>query len=489
MTATPKAGPKPATRVPPARAAAFALFTAIYFIYFGWPGLRLPFAADDMMNLSEHWRHGPWRLFYSNFLLWHDFYRPMGGFFYVPIYHFFGLNPVAYHAALLPLLLLLVGLVYWLARTLGATAMGAWLAALVVCCHAGLAFLYFESKYIYDLLCAIFYAGALICYARARSRGRLLRGREAALFFVLFLCALNSKEMAVTLPAMLLAYEWLYHGRGDGRPLQRYLVPAIAAAMTAVFVYGRVWRGLGRQPGYLVQFTLARLASFQHRQFQDIFLQPDYSSGWALVIEAWLLVTYFAWRRNRPLLRFCWIWIILTPLPLEFLDGRAGATLAIPLIGWAMLGAVTALGLARALAGFLEDEPGFRRLGSQARLAAVVALMVIAWTAWNGPRFESTLRTYDPGVPTDAVIRQFQLLNPKVRPHAMVVFLNDPFDTWDMAFIAELWFHDRTVAIRLQKKTPLTAAQLARADYIFDWRGGRLVAAGGAATGSLSPRP
>ena len=90
---------------------------------------------------------------------------------------------------------------------------------------------------------------------------------------------------------------------------------------------------------------------------------------------------------------------------------------------------------------------------------------------------------YDPGVPTDAVIRQFQLLNPKVRPHAMVVFLNDPFDTWDMAFIAELWFHDRTVAIRLQKKTPLTAAQLARADYIFDWRGGRLVAAGGAATG------
>lgn len=484
-------------RVPRFRAAVFGLLTAAYFLFFTWGGLDAPFSADDLMNLAEHWRHGPWRLFYSNFLLWHDFYRPMGGFFYVPIFHFFGLNPLAYHAALLPLLLLLAGLAYWLARTLGATALEAWLAALIMSCHAGLAFLYFDSAYIYDVLCAIFYAGALICYVRARSQQRLLNAREMALFFVLFLCALNSKEMAVTLPLMLLAYEWLYHGPGGARPvqpagmgaLQRYAIPAIAAAMTAVFVYGRVWRGLGRQPGYAVKFTFARLASFQQRQFQDIFLQTNYGGGWVPILAVWLLVTYLAWRRPRPLLRFCWLWIMLTPLPLEFLDGRAGATLAVPLLGWAILGAVTAVGLARALARDMENEPGLRRLGPQARLGVVLSLMVIGWAAWNWSLFESTVRTYDPGVPTAAVIRQFQLLNPKVRPRAMVVFLNDPFDGWDMSFIAELWFHDRSLAIRLQKKTPLTPAQLARADYIFDWRGGRLVAAGGAATGPRSPRP
>ncbi len=489
LIASPKAGSKPARDVPPGRAALFILLTSGYFIFFTWPGLRLPFASDDLMNLAEHWRHGPWRLFYSNFLLWHDFYRPMGGFFYVPIFHFFGLNPVAYHAALLPLLLLLAGLAYLLARTLGATALEAWLAALVVSCHAGLAFLYFESKYIYDVLCAIFYAGALICYIGARSRGRLLRARETALFSALFLCALNSKEMAVTLPVMLLAYEWLFRSADSFRLLRRYTVPAIAAAMTAVFVYGRVWRGLGRQPGYAVKFTFARLAGFQQRQFQDIFLQAEYVGGWVPIVAVWLLVTYLAWRRPRPLLRFCWIWIMVTPLPLEFLDGRAGATLAIPLLGWAMLGAVTAVGLARLLARDMENEPGLRQLGPQARLAVVVALMAIAWAGWNGSLFKSTLRSYDPGAPTAAVIRQFQLLNPKARPRSMVVFLNEPFGTWDMAFIAELWFHDRTVAIRLQNKTPLTAAQLARADYIFDWRDGRLLAAGGAATGSPSPRP
>ena len=60
--------------------------------------------------------------------------------------------------------------------------------------------------------------------------------------------------------------------------------------------------------------------------------------------------------------------------------------------------------------------------------------------------------------------------------------LNPPFNGWDMAFIAELWFHDRTVTIFLQQKTPLTPAELARADYLFDWRDGKLVPAGGSAT-------
>ncbi len=465
------------------------MFTVAYLFFFTWPGLRLPFAGDEMMNLAAHWRPGPWRLFYSNFLLWHDFYRPMGGVFYVPIFHFFGLNPIAYHAVWLLLLLLFVGLVYRLARTLGATPLEAWLTALVLCCHAGLAFLYFETKYIYDLFCAIFYAGALICYVSARSHERPLWAREKVLFFGLFLCALNSKEMAVTLPVMLLAYEWLYHGWGGGLSWRRFSIPAIAGAMTAVFIYGRVLHGLGREHGYLVEYSLARLASFQQHQFQDLFLRPENGNQWAAIVAVWLAASYFAWRRNNPLLRFCWIWIVLTPLPLEFLQGRGEATLAIPLIGWAILGVAAVVGLARAFANDIGQEPGFRRLGPQTRLAMVVATLVAAWVSWNGPLFEGGMRSYRTGIPTAEVIEQFRSVNPKARPHATVVFLNDPFEGWDMALIAELWFHDRTVSVRLNRKTPLTLAELARADFIFDWRGGKLVPAGGAAMGLQSPRP
>ena len=460
----------------------FALLIAGYFVFVTWGSMGVPFASDDMMNLAEHWRHGPFRMFYSNFLLWHDFYRPMGGVFYVPIFHFFGLNPLPYHIALKGLVLVLIALVYPLARGLGASALESWFAALIVAGHAGLVNLYFESSYIYDLLCAIFCAGALLCYVRSRSLGRPLDGTSTALFFTLFLCALNSKEMAVTLPVMLLAYEWLYHGPPSaGRSLRRFAIPGIAGAMTAVFLYGRVFRGLGRQPGYLVDYSLTRLLSFQQRQFQALFLQTDPSGGWAPIVLVWLAATYFAWRRNRPLLRFCWIWIVLTPLPLEFLEGRGGATLAVPLLGWAILGAEAALGLARRIAQDMEGEPGFGRLRLPARLALVTSGLVIAWAGLNKQRFESTLETYSTGLPTMEVIHQFEALNPKARPHSMVVFLNDPFDSWDMSFIAELWFRDRTVAIRLQKKTPLTPAQLARANYVFDWRGGRLIAVGGTA--------
>jgi hypothetical protein len=57
-----------------------------------------------------------------------------------------------------------------------------------------------------------------------------------------------------------------------------------------------------------------------------------------------------------------------------------------------------------------------------------------------------------------------------------VVFLDDPFVDWDMAFIAELWFRDRTVQVRLHRKTPLTADEIARAGRVFDFDNGRLAA-------------
>ena len=470
----------PAGRWP---SAAFALFVVAYYLWFNWEAVRVPFAADDLMNLAAHWRH-PWRAVYGNFLLWHDFYRPMGGWFYVPIFGVFGLNPAPFHWALLSLVLLYVGLVYQLARVLGAGALEAWLAALVMAYHAGLSNLYYETSHIYDVLCGVFYAGALIVYAGARAGGGPLRARQAAAFFALFLCALNSKEMAVTLPVMLVAYEFLYHPRavraGFGNWLRGPgLVIVCSAILTAVAIYGRVLVGLRHMNGYAATYSVAQFAAFQRQQFQDLFFGGK-SDSWIFVAGTWVLATYLAWRTSRPLLRFCWVLIVVAPLPVEFLTGRGMAVLAIPAIGWMILAAVTALGLARATAGAVARDPGLRRLTPDLRLGVVLALLVVCWAAWNRDLYERDVRAAmaEEGRPTAAVIRQFRELNPRVRPHDTVVFLNDPFDDWDMAFIAELWFRDRTVSIRLNKKTPLTAEELARADFLFDWREGRLVPVG-----------
>jgi hypothetical protein len=478
--------PSPERQIVPTTAArrwpsaAFALFLAAYFFWFNWEAVRAPFAADDPMNLFAHWRH-PWRAVYANFLLWRDFYRPMGGWFYVPIFDLFGLQPAPFHAVLLALLLLYVGLIYRLARVLGAEALAAWLAALVIAYHAGLSNLYYETSHIYDVLCGIFYASALIVYAGARSQGRPVRGRRAAAFFALFLCALNSKEMAVTLPVMLLAYEWLYHAKearcGFGGWLRGPGAVVVGSGvLTAVAIYGRVFVGLAHFEGYATTFSLARFAAFQRQQFQDLFFQWNYS-GWVLIAATWMLATYLAWRTPRPLPRFCWVLTVVAPLPVEFLEGRSGAVLAIPVIGWAILAGVAAVGLARAIAGAIAGDPGFRRLAPDARLGVVLALFVLSWAAWNRTFYERDVRhaMFEIGHPTAEVIEQLRELNPRVRPHDKVVFLNDPFDAFDMAFIADLTFRDPTVSVRLHKKVPLTPEELAQADFVFDWRDGRLV--------------
>jgi hypothetical protein len=55
-----------------------------------------------------------------------------------------------------------------------------------------------------------------------------------------------------------------------------------------------------------------------------------------------------------------------------------------------------------------------------------------------------------------------------------VAFLHDPFDGWDMSFIAELWFRDKSLRFHLQHQTPMTAEELAKMT-VFDFQNGRLV--------------
>src|ERR1035441_9388678 len=190
----------------------FGLLLLAWFLYFSRDVLGVHFAPDDMMNVDNfYWTPGPWRLLYSQFLIWRGYYRPMGGLFYLPILSVWGLNPAPYHVALSAILAIGVHLFYRLARLLGAGRWAGFLAALVACYHAGLGNLYYNTAFVYDALCGCFFLAALCYYCGVRSRGRRLTPGQTGVFAVLVLCALNSKEMALTLPAILLIYEWIYH--------------------------------------------------------------------------------------------------------------------------------------------------------------------------------------------------------------------------------------------------------------------------------------
>jgi hypothetical protein len=199
--------------------------------------------------------------------------------------------------------------------------------------------------------------------------------------------------------------------------------------------------------------------------------------GWVALAILWLVLLYIALRRPRPYLVFCWILMWIVPLPIEFLEGRDGACLAIPLVAWAMFAATVFVDIARAAARFLAAEPGLRRVGRERLFAAVAVLCV--W--WLGSEWSFLKRSFvQPGMnalgeTTNKVLRDVVATTPRVSPHDRVVFLNDPFVDWDMAFIGELWFRDRTVNIVLQRKTPLPADELARTNRQFDFKDGKLI--------------
>lgn len=458
---------------------ALAASLATYFTWFTWDGLKAHFAVDEPMNMYFYWHPAPLEFWLSHLTVWRGVYRPMGGVFYLPLLYVFGWNPVPYHAALLAVLLAAAFLVYRFARLLGCAELEAALAALAVCYHAGLSLLYYDTAFVYDALCGFFYLAALVFYARIRSRGGVLNSRQAAVFLGLYLCALNSKEMAVTLPVMLLIYEWLYHKaprwaflRGPGR------VILCSIALTAAYVYGRVLapNALAASPGYRLVFSRARLVDFQKRAFDDLFLSWNYFD-WHTVLLFWAIITWLAWRRNRPALRFCWFFILLAPLPIEFLPGRGGACLYVPLFGWAVFAAIVFRDVVEAAAAFGAREPLVGRLGRPGVFALLISTGVFLWARDNRRLEDSFVKPAIPqlGQTTWEVMQQLQALNPRVEPGSRVVFLDDPFGTFDMAFLAELWFRDRSVSVRLNRREPIPPGEIAAANHVFTFEKRKLV--------------
>src|SRR5450755_2385278 len=117
------------------RKLAFALLTLAYFLYFNWNGLWVHFAADDMMNMVYCSRPVPVRLLLDLLLPWHGAYRPMAAFFYLPLLHFFGLNPIPYHAVMLAILLGNLYLMYRFALRIGCVELQSGLATLMLAYH------------------------------------------------------------------------------------------------------------------------------------------------------------------------------------------------------------------------------------------------------------------------------------------------------------------------------------------------------------------
>ncbi len=210
--------------------------------------------------------------------------------------------------------------------------------ALVFAFHMGVFDALWKPMYVFDLLCTVFSLVCLLAYTRP--------GRAAwMLSFLCFWLALKSKEMAVMLPAALLAWEFL-GGRRDWKRCAPLMAVSLAFGLQALLA------NAARQSAYSFHLAPAELCKSLEFYSSRIFLMPH--AGVALLLVPWLV------RDRRAWFGLAFFALLLTPM-LLLTERLFGAYLYLPLTGLAITAALAAARLPR----------------------AVVAAFLLVWLPWN----------------------------------------------------------------------------------------------------------
>ena len=405
----------------------------VYFLVLTRDAWHAYFAPDDLMNLYRSWSFPLGALIRANFLFFlnSDFFRPMGSDWYRSIYYFAGFNPLPFHAVNLAFLLANIWLTYCVARRLTGSREAAAFAALLVSYHSHFAYLYFNTGYVYDVLCYFFYFAAFLLYLQARQRHRPLTAWELAGCVVLYICALNSKELALTLPLAVVAYELLYEPIRDRRAV------ITLSAVAALFAVGRALsrNGLLEQAPYRPVFTLHRFLSTSRHFSGDLFFRERGVSS-AVLIGLWVALFAIAWAtRSRPL-KFAWLFLMLAPIPLAFIEPRGAAQYYIPFFGWVLYAATAAVYLTKRYAFFLT------------------ALALLFWLSEGSARDRIPFVTVE-GERLRSWVSAMHAACPTLRPGSRVLFLHDPIDPGlqDLTFLVRLSYRDDTIEVDRSEAT------------------------------------
>lgn len=453
-----------------------ALFgpAVLMFLYLAGDGLRSGLFPDEMMNIYGYWRE-PWgKLLRMNLLFHEGGYRPAGAFFYRPLFDAFGFNPLPYRAVCFGLLLANLSLVYLLVRRLSASPVAASLAALLFSYNAYCSDLYYSSGTIFDLLCFISYAGALMLYSVWREGGPLSIPRLAALG-ALQVFALNAKEMAATLPAALVLMELLFRpgGKRDYRPA------LLTMAICGISMWGRL-AGSGSMagnPAYRPSLSQAKevLAAYTGQLLYQLPMAGPYVV--AGLIATLILCALFV---RAPHIRYAAIFSLVTPLPVLLISQRSLYVMYIPMLGLAMLAGSL---LAKLIPARFQD-----RWPAVAATVGLAALLLPLHLKYK-PDATSWMANDEPKVRSITAALSAQL--PTVGRGARVYFEEDPFpeDDWILTMLFRLYYRDDTIDVGRRKRpedSPLDrSVVLALQDK--PWRLKRLDSPAGATNTPSSP--
>jgi hypothetical protein len=472
------------------------LLLVAYFLHFALPALRGGFRGDEMMNMAIYWKGGMLKSLWANVTFWTTFYRPAGALYYLPIYHFFALDPLPYRIVQISILAVSIPIIYGLSRCLTSSRSIAFLAVLALCYHPRVADLVFTGAFIYDVLCGFFYFAALTYYIHSREKDHPLSPLQLFGFLALYICALNSKEMAVTLPVMVLIYELLRcHRWINWKAFFRWSwsiarPSLIAGLLTVVYTCGKT-----HGTGSLTRYDPYRPKISWHNFFvsnttfvTDLLYLPHPITPMFLLV-LWGGVFSYAFLRRDRTLQFMAFWVVIVPLPIAFLVPlRAGACLYLLLFGWAMIFAIVIIDLIALVSKFrtlLAQGVGacsatatatgstIRETGSSA--FTIVAVIVVAvglgiFTRRENQRYNTVQTLVSVGQKVSHVIEALKSLHFQPPPQSTILMRipeNAFANRWHGVFAAYLLWNDHSLNIWLEGVSRLTPQQLAKVDYII----------------------
>ncbi len=466
------------------------LFVASYFLYFSLPSLRAEFSDDDLMNCYFAWQRPTGALLADIVLFFNPspVYRPLGALIYKASFAAFGFNLLPLRLLLLLLLGGRVFLTYALTRQLTNSKEAGLIAALVGAFHYNTSHLLFNTGFMYDIFCCFLYFFALLYYVRARADGRILGPAKLGLVILILVLALDSKEMAVTLPVMIGIYELLYHPPSlrSSKDLLRWLwregrTLCVGCGITTAFVIGRITgpASISQAGEYRPNVSAAEYLMKAGHYLSTLFYQADWLGRRGALVFLISSLTVALLLRSRSLL-FSWALFVLGLLPLAFISPRGLDSAVIPATGLMIYGTVLLLrGRDRLLRALLKRS---LRSGTAVRwkqIATVCAVTAFLVRVHPHSNFSYQAWVEEQYTPIRSFREQLGQLHPRMPRGSRVLIVQDPFpvDNHDPLFIGRLLYRDETLTVdRLKAMNPKPDGQVvAGYDFVFSFEDGKLM--------------
>jgi len=452
-----------------------------YFLYFVWPSLRMYFDSDDMYALYFAWSK-PWRqVIHENLFFWQGGFRPLGAFFYRGIFAAVGYNPLPFRIAELSFCLVDTAICFWIVKEISESLRVAAVATLLFAFHCRMIEVWYRTTIIFDVLCFLFVWLAAGIYIQGRKGGRKLSVGRGGVILVLYFFAMDSKEMAVVLPLLLLSYELLFNPVRlkeliRSRPLA---LIAIMGVMTVAYMYGKLFgpNAMSANEFYTPEYSFARFKHNWSAYIADLLVLKKDPHGWLTltILGALLLGALLA--RSRKLI-FAWIVLFFGLLPVIFTPLRSGYVMYISYVGWVLYAGVILIRL----------EDLVTRSHPQYRTAlACVIFVLVGWRV--GKIHEHSVRTedrqwlYDSPHMIRGMVEQLPAMHPSFPRGARILFQEDGFTTgeWTPMFVMRLLYDDRDLIVdRIKSATvkpadwvQYTSPDHTHYDYVFTWENGR----------------